>query len=66
MKKVIIIGSGGAGKSTLARKLGDVHKKAPAIIESLKQYKEQGKIIFHFTAPAETEAFISALAKKGK
>ncbi|MEH7444459.1 DNA topology modulation protein [Bacillus sp. JJ1122] len=42
------------------------HKKAPAIIESLKQYKEQGKIIFHFTAPAETEAFISALAKKGK
>lgn len=40
-------------------------KKAPAIIELLKQYQEQGKTIYHFTAPGETDAFIAELAKKG-
>ena len=39
-------------------------KKSPAIIKLLKQYQEQGKTIYHFTAPCETEAFIEELAKK--
>lgn len=38
-------------------------KKAPGIIEMLMNYREQGKKIYHFTSPSETEAFLSVLAK---
>jgi adenylate kinase family enzyme len=38
-------------------------KKAPAIIDMLMKYREQGKTIYHFTSPRETEAFLAALTK---
>jgi adenylate kinase family enzyme len=39
-------------------------KKAPAIIEKLEQYRLEGKEIYHFTTPLETEEFIAELSKK--
>ncbi|MCM3662969.1 DNA topology modulation protein [Mesobacillus subterraneus] len=39
-------------------------KKAPAIIEKLEQYRLEGKEIYHFTTPLETEEFIAKLSKK--
>lgn len=39
-------------------------KKAPAIIESLNLFKEQGKTIHHFKTPVEAEAFIAGLYRK--
>jgi adenylate kinase family enzyme len=39
-------------------------KKAPAIIAKLQQYRLEGKEIYHFTTPLETEEFMAELSKK--
>lgn len=38
-------------------------KKAPGITHMLKNYRQQGKEIFHFTSPRETEAFLLGLSQ---
>jgi adenylate kinase family enzyme len=42
---------------------GYKRKKAPEIVKMLHNYRKQGKKIYHFASPAETEAFLSLLTK---
>lgn len=39
-------------------------KKAPGIIAKLQQYRLEGKEIYHFTTPLETEEFMAELSEK--
>ena len=59
MKKIIIIGSGGAGKSTLARQLGEILKIDIIHLDSL--YWKPGWVE---TQKAEWQSTVEALTKQ--